>query len=350
MTQSIPQTLPDSREAFEAWFRETYDATAPTREYDIGKALAREWHDSKGRHVKGGLGYRAGSTERLFNAWSAALAALAAQPLAVAAPMEWSVKIMQEWEPRRLRLTIGVQSFNLDIQDEADEPGRMEWHCAQLTGAMQKLTAARAVAAIPEGMPEPEAWRVRYRSEPGMIGHYPWSYTGRKPRCQTDGNNEVEMLYTEAQVRALLSQPPAVQQDRGEALCNCRKANVCEKLPNCRVKFAMRQAASNPGATVQIFSAPSGVDATAQGASGDAETYLRGKYGAYKGHFAWRELEEAFNAGAASPPRGMLECTRSHPHENMDPMCELRTVIARLENEKARRPPPDRHQPTQPRL
>lgn len=30
-----------------------------------------------------------------------------------------------------------------------------------------------------------------------------------------------------------------------------------------------------------------------------AEEYLRSKYGAYKGHFAWRELEEAFNAGAA---------------------------------------------------
>lgn len=31
-----------------------------------------------------------------------------------------------------------------------------------------------------------------------------------------------------------------------------------------------------------------------------AETYLRSRYGAYRGHFAWRELEEAFNAGVAS--------------------------------------------------
>jgi hypothetical protein len=30
------------------------------------------------------------------------------------------------------------------------------------------------------------------------------------------------------------------------------------------------------------------------------------------------------------------ECTRSHPHENMDAMCELRTEIARLANENAR--------------
>lgn len=31
-----------------------------------------------------------------------------------------------------------------------------------------------------------------------------------------------------------------------------------------------------------------------------AEDYLRARYGAYRGHFAWRELEEAFNAGRDS--------------------------------------------------
>lgn len=31
-----------------------------------------------------------------------------------------------------------------------------------------------------------------------------------------------------------------------------------------------------------------------------AETWLRDRYGAYRGHFAWRELEEAFLAGRAS--------------------------------------------------
>jgi hypothetical protein len=30
------------------------------------------------------------------------------------------------------------------------------------------------------------------------------------------------------------------------------------------------------------------------------------------------------------------DCTRSHPHENMDQACELRTEIARLTNEGAR--------------
>lgn len=31
-----------------------------------------------------------------------------------------------------------------------------------------------------------------------------------------------------------------------------------------------------------------------------AEEWLRSRYGAYRGHPAWRELEEAYNAGAAS--------------------------------------------------
>lgn len=35
-------------------------------------------------------------------------------------------------------------------------------------------------------------------------------------------------------------------------------------------------------------------------ASAQAEDYLRGKYGAYRGHPEWRALEEAFNAGRAS--------------------------------------------------
>lgn len=50
-------------------------------------------------------------------------------------------------------------------------------------------------------------------------------------------------------------------------------------------------------------------------ATGDAETYLRKRYGAYRGHFAWRELEEAFNAGAASPPRGMTPLTEERLRE-----------------------------------
>ena len=45
-------------------------------------------------------------------------------------------------------------------------------------------------------------------------------------------------------------------------------------------------------------------------------------------------LESAVRAAIAQPA-STLECTRSHPHENMDELCKLRTIIARLENEKA---------------
>lgn len=61
---------------------------------------------------------------------------------------------------------------------------------------------------VVSGMTEPEAWRTRYRSEPGMLGHYPWTYSGRKPKLYGADNHEVERLYTEAQVRAMLAASP----------------------------------------------------------------------------------------------------------------------------------------------
>lgn len=45
------------------------------------------------------------------------------------------------------------------------------------------------------------------------------------------------------------------------------------------------------------------------------------------------KLEKAVTSPPASKPN---DCARSHPHENMDAMCELRTEIARLTNENAR--------------
>jgi hypothetical protein len=49
--------------------------------------------------------------------------------------------------------------------------------------------------------------------------------------------------------------------------------------------------------------------------------------------FARIEAEINRRQGDALPAPN---CTRSHPHENMDAMCELRTEIARLTNENAR--------------
>ncbi len=59
------------------------------------------------------------------------------------------------------------------------------------------------------------------------------------------------------------------------------------------------------------------------------------------GHIGWnpnlRQLPDEGTALYAAPPaQRPHECSRSHPHENMDAMCELRTEIARLTNENAR--------------
>src|SRR5690554_2811810 len=58
---------------------------------------------------------------------------------------------------------------------------------------------AQAIALNGKGLGEPVAWRTRYRSPEGMIGHYPWSYTDRKPRLTDGSPYEVEHLYTHPQ-------------------------------------------------------------------------------------------------------------------------------------------------------
>lgn len=49
-------------------------------------------------------------------------------------------------------------------------------------------------------------------------------------------------------------------------------------------------------------------------------------------------FQNGWNAAVDSLPaqRKPHDCARSHPHENMDVICELRTEIARLTNENAR--------------
>lgn len=46
-----------------------------------------------------------------------------------------------------------------------------------------------------------------------------------------------------------------------------------------------------------------------------AEKWLRDRYGAYRGHFAWRELEEAFLAGRASLSANAGEPTKAQIRE-----------------------------------
>lgn len=59
-------------------------------------------------------------------------------------------------------------------------------------------------------LPEPAGFRTRYRSEPGMIGHYPWTYADQGRRRVDRPQHESESLYTEEQVRQLL----AVERER----------------------------------------------------------------------------------------------------------------------------------------
>lgn len=49
---------------------------------------------------------------------------------------------------------------------------------------------------------EPVAWRIRHRSEPGMIGHYPWSYTDRIRGGRDDMHYEYEPLFATPQPTA----------------------------------------------------------------------------------------------------------------------------------------------------
>jgi hypothetical protein len=54
-------------------------------------------------------------------------------------------------------------------------------------------------------LPDPAGFRTRYRSEPGMIGHYPWTYADQRRRRVDRPEHETEDLYTAEQVRAILA-------------------------------------------------------------------------------------------------------------------------------------------------
>lgn len=51
-------------------------------------------------------------------------------------------------------------------------------------------------------LPEPAGFRARYRSEPGMIGHYPWAYADQRRRRVDRPEHETQDLYTTDQMRA----------------------------------------------------------------------------------------------------------------------------------------------------
>lgn len=66
-------------------------------------------------------------------------------------------------------------------------------------------------------------------------------------------------------------------------------------------------------------------------------TFLAGEGANMDDAMLWHESLERVLAllSAPSAPVQAQGCTRSHPHENMTPMCELRTEIARLNHAAA---------------
>jgi ubiquinone biosynthesis protein UbiJ len=57
------------------------------------------------------------------------------------------------------------------------------------------------------------------------------------------------------------------------------------------------------------------------------------KFNTGSSHYVIEQLDQAIAKAEKQPKHN--NCSRSHPHENMDEMCELRTEIARLTNELA---------------
>jgi hypothetical protein len=76
------------------------------------------------------------------------------------------------------------------------------------------------------------------------------------------------------------------------------QANMSDGIKWCEDRFSDRDV---PYVRADFIAPPAPVSAEPV-KHASAEDYLRGKYGAYRGHHAWRELEQAFNAGVASAP------------------------------------------------
>ena len=71
-------------------------------------------------------------------------------------------------------------------------------------GAVLSSAGLGAGAEAPT-LPEPVGFRTRYRSEPGMIGHYPWTYADQSRRRVNRREHETEDLYTADQMRAAVA-------------------------------------------------------------------------------------------------------------------------------------------------
>jgi hypothetical protein len=92
--------------------------------------------------------------------------------------------------------------------------------CDRLDVVVSKMAAPDTTSPA-EGLgplPAPAGFRTRYRSEPGMIGHYPWTYAdagrrkGDRPEC------DYEDLFTADQMRAYRAEGVAAERARMDRL------------------------------------------------------------------------------------------------------------------------------------
>ncbi len=77
-------------------------------------------------------------------------------------------------------------------------------------------------------LPEPDGFRTRYRSEPGMIGHYPWTYADHSRRKYDRPGCEYEDLITVEKARAYAAAAVAAERAAERERC----AKLCENVAN----------------------------------------------------------------------------------------------------------------------
>ena len=83
------------------------------------------------------------------------------------------------------------------------------------TLAKVQLTEGLGLANEAQPPPEPAGFRTRYRSEPGMIGQYPWTYADQGRRRIERPSCEYEDLFTADHVRAAVAE----ERERCALLC-----------------------------------------------------------------------------------------------------------------------------------
>jgi hypothetical protein len=99
--------------------------------------------------------------------------------------------LVKPWQTKEKTVTV----YEALMRDGREKRARLE--AAQ--------AADKEARPAPAPLPAPAGFRTRYRSEPGMIGRYPWTYADQDRRRADRPQCEYENLYTADQVMAMLA-------------------------------------------------------------------------------------------------------------------------------------------------